>query len=103
MKFVYLQQSSVSVPLSQSDPSANLICWVFRCSGDTIPSFARGVGAIWHSTSTWDKSGQDPLDHFAVHVGEPEVAAGVVEGELLVVEAEELEDGGLKVVDVHGV
>jgi hypothetical protein len=35
-----------------------------------------------------------------VHVGEAEVAAGVVVGKAFVVEAEEVEDGGLEVVDV---
>ena len=33
-------------------------------------------------------------------VGEAEVAAGVAVGELFVVEAEEVEDGGVEVVDV---
>ena len=36
----------------------------------------------------------------AVDVGEAEVAAGVVVGEAFVIEAEEVEDGGLEVVDV---
>ena len=36
-------------------------------------------------------------------VGQAEVAAGVVEGELLVVEAEQVEDRRLEVVDVDGV
>ena len=35
-----------------------------------------------------------------VHVGEAEVAAGVVVGETFVVEAEEVEDGSLEIVDV---
>ncbi len=48
-------------------------------------------------------SRQDLLDHLPVHVGEPEVAAGVVEGELLVVEAEKVEDRRLEVVHVHRV
>ena len=39
----------------------------------------------------------------AVDVGEAEVAAGVAEGEALVVEAEEVEDGRLQVVDVDGI
>ena len=36
-------------------------------------------------------------------VGEAEVAAGVVVGEFLVIEAEEVENGGLEIVDVDGV
>ena len=35
-----------------------------------------------------------------MHVGQPEVAAGVAVGELLVVEAEEVQDRGVQVVDV---
>ena len=45
-------------------------------------------------------SGEEVFDNVAVHVGEAEVAAGVVVGEAFVVEAEEVEDGGLEVVDV---
>lgn len=36
----------------------------------------------------------------AVDVGEAEIASGVVVGEAFVIEAEEVEDGGLEVVDV---
>ncbi len=46
---------------------------------------------------------QDSLHHLAVDVGEAVVAALEAVGELLVVEAEEVEDGGLEVVDVDGV
>src|SRR5262245_48152898 len=38
-----------------------------------------------------------------MHIGQPEVAAAVAEGELLVVEADEVEDGGVEVVDVDAV
>ena len=40
------------------------------------------------------------LDHLAVDVGQAEVAAGVAVGELLVVEAEQVQDRGVQVVDV---
>ena len=40
------------------------------------------------------------LDDLAVDVGQPEVAAGVAVGELLVVEAQQMEDRGVQVVDV---
>src|SRR2546423_11762136 len=46
---------------------------------------------------------QDFLNHLAVHVGEPEVAALVLERQLRVIDSEALEDGGLQVVDVNGV
>ena len=54
-----------------------------------------------HNIAT--NSGQDSLDHLPMHVGQAEVAAGVVEGELLVVEAEQVKDRGLEVVDVDRV
>jgi hypothetical protein len=37
-----------------------------------------------------------------VHVGQAEVAAGVVVGQTLVVEAQAVQDRGLQVVDVNG-
>ena len=43
------------------------------------------------------------MHHPAMHIGEAEVAALVTVGELFVVEAHEAEDGGVEVVDVHGV
>src|SRR3954454_13583674 len=45
------------------------------------------------------RSGDDFVHHVALDVGEAEVAAGVAVGEALVVEAHELEDGGVEVVD----
>ena len=38
-----------------------------------------------------------------MHVGQAEVAAGVAEGEAFVVEAEQVQDRGLQVVDVDRV
>src|SRR6478735_893238 len=43
------------------------------------------------------------LHHPAVHVRQPEIAAGVAVGEFFVVEAEEVEDRGVEVVDVDPV
>ena len=40
------------------------------------------------------------MDDVAVDVGEAEVATGVAVGELFVIEAEEVEHGGVEVVDV---
>ncbi len=40
--------------------------------------------------------GQDFLGHVAMHVGQAEVAAGVAVGEPLVIEAEEVQDGGVQ-------
>ena len=49
------------------------------------------------------RSRQHAFDHAAVDIGQPEVAARVAEGEAFVVEAEEVEDGRLQVVDMDGV
>src|SRR4051794_24700708 len=46
------------------------------------------------------ESGEEVFDHLAVNVGEAEVTALKAVGELLVVEAQQMEDGGLQIVDV---
>ncbi len=46
---------------------------------------------------------QDIPHNLAVHIRQAEVAAGVVEGQLLVVEAQQVQDRRLEVVDVDGV
>ena len=46
---------------------------------------------------------QNWAHHFAGDVGEAEVAAGVAVGEAFVVEAQQVEHGGVQVVDAHGV
>src|SRR3954469_23036763 len=46
---------------------------------------------------------QDLPDYLAVHVGQAEVAAGVAVGELLVVEAHQVQDRRVQVVDVDRV
>ena len=46
-------------------------------------------------------SDQNLLDHLAVDVGQPEVAAGVPVGESLVVQPQQVQDGRVQVVDVH--
>ena len=47
--------------------------------------------------------GEQAAEHFAVHIAEAELAALVTVGEALVVDAEEVEDRRLPVVDVNGV
>src|SRR5262249_59512872 len=49
-----------------------------------------------HRTST-----DNVLDHVALDVGQPHVAAGVAVGQLLVIQAEQVQDGSVPVVDVH--
>ena len=46
---------------------------------------------------------QQRLHHFAKHIREPEIAALGSEGELLMVHAEEVQRGGLEIMDVNGV
>src|SRR5207253_1390871 len=46
---------------------------------------------------------QDVLHYPPMDVRQPEVASGVAEGQALVVEAEEVQDGGLQVMDVDRV
>ncbi len=48
-------------------------------------------------------SGQNRFDDVPVDVGQAEVAALGTEGELLVVEAEAVHQGGLEVMDVDGI
>ena len=47
--------------------------------------------------------GQDRLDDLAVDVGEPVVAALVTICQLLVIDAQLMQDGGLQVVDMDGI
>ena len=37
-----------------------------------------------------------------MHISQAIIAAGVVEGEAFVIEAEEMQDGGLQIMNVHG-
>ena len=48
-------------------------------------------------------SRQQLLHHVAVHVGQPEVAALEAEGQLRVIEAQQVQDRRLQVVDVDAV
>ena len=86
----------------------------FRQSGAssrTSPGFGGslvpGIGdhPARHSARSWlmvrSRSRHDLLDHLAVEVGQAVVAAGVAEGELLVVEAQQMQDRRVDVVDVH--
>ena len=47
-------------------------------------------------------SREDLLHEFAMHVGEAEITAGVTIGQALVVDAEEVQDGGVDVMDIDG-
>ena len=46
---------------------------------------------------------QDFLDDISAHVSEPEVTTGMAKGEALVVQAHQVQDGGVEVMDVDGV
>ena len=45
-------------------------------------------------------SRDDVVDHTSTHVGEPEVSPGVPEGQLFVVQAHQVEDGGVQITNV---
>ena len=45
--------------------------------------------------------GKDGVGDFTVDVGEAKIATGVAEGEFFVVQAEQVQDGGVKVVHVE--
>src|SRR4051794_20308323 len=66
-------------------------------------NLVRNSGRSDKSTSRATTSGEDALDDLAVHVGEAEVAARVAVGEPGVVQAHQVEDRGVEVVDMHGV
>ena len=70
-------------------------------AGWSIPPAAQSVGH-WRSQTADAKpeSRENRLRHRAVDVRQAEVAAGVAVGELLVVQAEEVQDDGVQVVDV---
>jgi len=71
-----------------------------RCEGGGSAEPA----ARWYGAGEFlELSGEDFFDDVAVDVGEAVVAAGVVEGEAFVIEAHEVEDGGVEVVDVDAI
>jgi len=43
---------------------------------------------------------QDILDHVPMHIGQPAVDAVVADGELGVVDSQEVQDGGVDIVDL---
>src|SRR6185312_16964773 len=69
-------------------------------------TWATASGGSWRRRPpriAFPSSGQDLLDHLAAHVGEAEVAAQQLEGQLRVVDAEEVEHGRVEVVHGHRV
>ena len=46
------------------------------------------------------RSRQNLVDHSTMHVGQSEVAAGLMKGEPFVIQAEQVQDRGLQVMDV---
>ena len=68
---------------------------------------ARPLGAgcgetpkVWTGVSTEKASCEDVLHHVSVHVGQSEVAPLELVGEPLVVDTEQVHDGGLEVMHV---
>jgi hypothetical protein len=56
--------------------------------------------AVVTIASSWNARPASGLDDVAVDVGQPEIAALEAVGQPLVVEAQQVQDGGLQVVDV---
>lgn len=48
-------------------------------------------------------SRQNLLDHVAMDIRQPEVAAGIAISQLLVIESHDVQDGGVEIVNVHGI
>ena len=48
-------------------------------------------------------SRQQPLHHATVNIREPEVAACVTIGETLMIEAEQMQDRRVQIVDMHAI
>src|SRR5581483_2149242 len=74
-------------------------------------SLAPAIGRAWMPATMKDRSrqagpvrsGEDRLMDDAFDVGEPHVASGVAVGEVLVIEPERVQNGGVQVVHVHWV
>ncbi len=47
------------------------------------------------------QSRQNPAHHFPKNIGEPKVATTVAVGEAFVIEAEEMQEGGVQIVEMH--
>ena len=59
-----------------------------------------GVGHIWPYRLGGGLC-QNRLDHTAFHISQPHVAARITVGQLLVIQAQKVQDGGMPVVDVN--
>jgi len=73
-----------------------------RCVGgvDGCEQKERECGDEAHEMGTMADSRNDPTHHIAIDIREAEVAAGVAVGELFVIKAELMQDGGVQIVDV---
>src|SRR5437867_30052 len=92
----------------------SLTCWRFAGFGGPRPvalskkldqgrirnGYGEGSAAPGCGDSDLD---EDFLHNVAVDVGQPEVAALVLERQLRVIDSEALQDGGLQIVDVNGI
>ena len=79
-----------------------LVCSTCAAAPKTLRRARAAVGteARWKTGLARFRSGEQFLDDPSVDVGQAEVAAGVAVGELLVVEAQQMQDRGVEVVDV---
>src|SRR5688572_16475173 len=63
--------------------------------GETADSYQLTVVTV--------RSGEQTLDNLAVHVGEPETASLVAIGQPFMIDAQQVQQRSLKIVDVHPV
>src|SRR5207249_2598736 len=58
-------------------------------------------GTTWGGWTTTEPLRENLVNYFAVHIGEAAVGAVVVESQLRVLDAEQMENRGVEVVDRH--
>ncbi len=62
--------------------------------------FFNGLSGVCRQSISAILSRKNVFDDVAFHIGEPHVAAGIPAGQLLVVQAQQVQNGGVPVVDV---
>jgi hypothetical protein len=70
-----------------------------RAAVTSVPLIMRGRPGNVDGENRYVTSGQHVFDHMTVDIGEPAIEAVVIEGQALMVEAQEVEDGGVEIID----
>ena len=50
-----------------------------------------------------ERSGQHRLDHLTMHIRQPVIPTAMTKGEFLVIEAQQMQDGGMEIVHMHSI